>query len=137
MRVIGKNGLTAQLEMGNEIISATAGEGGWFVVCTSESGYKGLVTIYNDKGEEEYKWYSGEGYLVSAALRPGNASFTAMTITGEGTRLVGFDLDSDTEKTSYVFEGGIALDITYLSDGRILAVCNDALMTRRKRIFMC
>jgi hypothetical protein len=109
-------------ETGKEIISASVNENGWAALCTEEEGYKGAVTVYDADGDAVYKWYSGEGYLLSAALSPDNMRLAALVITEQGSKIVFYRLDSEELSAQYAADGAVLLDIRFLTDSRLICI---------------
>lgn len=50
-------------EVNRDIISAKLSDNSLVAAALEEDGYKGSVTVFNKKGEEIFKWNSGEGYI--------------------------------------------------------------------------
>ena len=121
------SGIIKSISTSGKIISARLNADGWLALCTQESGYKGLVTVYNDKGSEEYYWYSASGYPLSAEVSPNNRELAALTLTNDGSKIVFFELDSDDEKTSLTFSEKLVTEITYIETDSVLAVSEDML----------
>ena len=129
LRVFDANGVKLALTAENPIISATLNSSGWLALCTQARGYKGMVTVYNNKGVAVYKWYSGEGYVLSAAVSPGNTGMAALTLTESGSRIVFFNFNSEDELSSYVLSGELLLEIKYISDNKIFVVGENLMLT--------
>ena len=110
-----------------KIISACLNEDGWLALCTQESGYKGLVTVYNAKGGEEYYWHSAGGYTLSAEVSSNNRELAVLTLTDEGSRIVFFELDNTEEKSSLTFPETLVTEISYIKSDSVLAVSEDML----------
>ena len=114
--------LYSNLDVGREIISASVNANGWVALCTEEDGYKGSVTVYDMDGDPVYKWYSGEGYLMSAAVSPDNTRMAALVFTEQGSRIVFYRLDSEDPDAQYLAAGAVLMDIRFISDGRLACV---------------
>lgn len=128
LKLFNFNGVTKSIATNGKIISASLNNNGWLAVCTQESGgYKGLVTVYDKKGNEHYKWYSASGYILSAEVSPDNGSLAVLTLNDEGSRIVFFTMDSTYEKASCTLKGELVLEIRYINGGNVLAVNKDAL----------
>lgn len=101
------------------IINASMNKEGYIALCTESPGYKGAVTIYNPELEPVYRWNSGEGYLLGAAVSPDNRYFAAFCADGSGSSVHIFSLTSETEQAKFVLESELITDISWLSDNRI------------------
>ena len=134
LKVFDTSGILGSLKTDGGIIAAALGRNGSLAVCKQESGgYKASVSFYRggayqfDK-KPPFQWFSGDGYILSAALSPDEKRLAVLTLTGTGSRIVFFSLDSTTEKGSATLAGRLALDIRFTEDGRVMAVCKDALV---------
>lgn len=56
----------------NTILCAKVNKNGNTLLVTTETGYKGLATIYKPDGKEIFKWHSGSGYIADADISPKN-----------------------------------------------------------------
>lgn len=133
LKVFDAAGILGSMETDRDIISAALSPGGYLALCTEESGgYKASVSVYKSGAytysKPVFQWYSGQGYILSAALTPDDKRLAVLTLTGSGSRIVFFSLDSTDEKGSCTLDGRLALDIRLTGDGRVLAVCKDALV---------
>lgn len=79
------NGELIDLDMEDEIISASINSSGYIAAATQASGYKGSVTVFNSRGEGIYKWYSGTGYVLDADLSPDNSKLAVLCIEASGS----------------------------------------------------
>ncbi len=52
----------------NTILFCAVEDGGAFAVATTESRYRGSISIYNRSGSQIYKWSSAENYIMAAAF---------------------------------------------------------------------
>ncbi|NLT14670.1 MAG: hypothetical protein GXY05_10045 [Clostridiales bacterium] len=128
LKVFDLYGVTKSMTTEQKIISASLNQSGWMALCTQETGaYKGRVTVYNGNLDISFYWNSARGHILSAALASDNKSLAVLTLTDEGSRIVFLSLDSTDEKGSCTIPGELVLEIKYLSDDRILALCRDAL----------
>ncbi len=107
------------------IISASMNDRGYTAISTEETGYKGLVTVYDPKGEPIYKWYSGYAYLTDAAVSPAGTGMAALTLSAEGSRIVCYSFSSEEEQGSALLDGQLCFDLDYLSENRLCAVAED------------
>lgn len=54
--------------------------GGFTGIISSEHGYRSILSVYDDYGNEHYKWYSGEGYITAAAINDNDKNLATATI---------------------------------------------------------
>lgn len=120
--IIDSTGAARDMTAQGAIISVSLNKNDWMAVVSEENDYKGLVTVFDKNLSPRYKWYSGEGYLVDAAISPDSKAMTATTLTEQGSRIVTFGFDSETERGSYIAEEQLVFDIEYLTDNRICAL---------------
>ena len=121
--------VTASLEAGGAIVSATINKNGWFVICTQESkAFKSIVTAYDNRGREVYKISLATGYALSAVLSSDNRKLAVLNLTGDGSRITLYSLNSEAPDSEYNYEDGLILDLRNLPDGKILAVATDSLI---------
>lgn len=128
LKVFRLNSVVCEIETDNPIISAHINRSGWFTVCTRESGYTSSVTVYNAKGEAVYKWYSGEGYILSARVSDKNRGMTALVLSRGGSELVWFKFTSEEEQRRFTLSDGVIIDFDFMSGGRLAAVTAEKLL---------
>ena len=109
-------------ERGGEILTAGMNENGWFYLVTAESGYKGLVSVYNAACEKQYEWWSGSGYVLRAAISPDNRALAVVCAEREGAVLHFFALGSETERGSAAVADTLLIDLCWLSGDSVCAV---------------
>lgn len=108
-----------------DIISVRLSDSGHAAVCTEESGYKGLVSVYDGTGSLVYRWYSADSAVISASVSPEGERLAILTEAG--VRL--FSLDSEDERGS--FECSDMHSVFWLGDNVCVlgsgsaAVCTD------------
>ncbi len=128
LKLFNKNGITSHIITSGKIISASLSDKGWLAVCSEEDGgYKGQVSVYNQKGVSAYEWHSAKGYVVSAAVSPDSKSLAVLTLTEDGSRIVFFSLSSPDELSSCTLPGRLGLEIDYPETDGALVVGTKAL----------
>ena len=120
--LVSENGATKAIDSENSVISADINDDGYVAVAAEQSGYKGIVTVYDPEGEAAYKWFSGSGYLMDAAVNNSNTGMAALTISDNGSRLVAYSFGSEEEQGAYTESENVYFDIGYISENRICAV---------------
>ncbi len=121
---VGKSGAET-VETSGAVINISMNSEGLIAVAAEESGYKGAVTVYTKKLKPMYKWSSGEGYLLDAALSDTGEKMAALTMSGSGSRVSTFSLKSTEAKGSYSNENKVFFDIEYISSSRICLLSED------------
>jgi len=69
-----------------------------------------------------YKWFSGSGYLIDAAVNNSNTGMAALTVSDNGSRLVSYSFGSEEEQGAYNDSESIYFDMGYIAENRICAV---------------
>jgi hypothetical protein len=127
--VFNKSGVLLNTEAEGNIIDVSVNSSGWFAVSTQDSGSKGTVTVYNDDAQAVYRWYSNEGYLVSAEVSPDNGSMTAITVLSGGSRVVGYSLSSTEVQWEYIISDAVAMSVRYMTSSKIAVICDNRCVT--------
>ena len=109
------------------IISAEIGADGRLAVCTEDGGYKGRVTVYSPDGAETFRWYSGEGYVISAALPESGNNLAVLTVTEAGSRIVRLHTDDAEYIDSVELPGEIVIDTAFTRRNALTAVSETAV----------
>lgn len=120
--LVAANGATVSIDSDAAVISASVNDNGYSAVAAEQSGYKGLVTVYDPKGEAVYKWFSGAGYLVDAAVNNSDTGMAALTVNEGGSRLVAYSFGSEEEQGAYNEAESVYFDMDYIAENRICAV---------------
>ena len=120
--MVSPNGATKAIDSENSVISASINDSGFVAVAAEQSGYKGIVTVYDPQGEAVYKWFSGSGYLIDASVNNSNTGMAALTISDSGSRLVAYSFGSEEEQGAYTDSENVYFDMGYIAENRICAV---------------
>ncbi len=131
LKLFDRAGVIESITAPGKIISARLNSDGWLALCTQKSGLKGLVTVYNAKGGEEYQWHSAKGYTLSAEVSPNNKELAVLTLTEDGSKIVFYELDSEDEKASSTLSGELVTEIAYINGDSVLAVAEERLVVIR------
>jgi hypothetical protein len=129
LRIFDTGGVITRMDTKDMIISANINKNGWLALCTKKSGYLGSVAVYNSKGEIVYRFDSGEGYVLSAALSEDNKALAVLTLNENGGKITVFGLDSDHTLFTYTQPDSLILETTFQPDGSMLAIGEDALFS--------
>ena len=70
------------LELGEDekVLSADVNEKGWMVTVTQESGYKGVVTVYDDQFQPQMQVSLSSRFIMDAALSPDSGTVAVLTM---------------------------------------------------------
>ncbi len=116
-------------ETGDKIINANMNSSGHFSVVTDTEDAKSLVTFYNSSFKQIYKYHSLEKYIFDAAVSPNaksGAIVTYGTENGEFNSTLSLcQTNSDGFYSSANLGNSMPLRVSYLSDKRILVICDD------------
>jgi hypothetical protein len=124
VRLVGAGGALARIEAVGDIISCSVGAGGYVALSTREDGgFKTSVTVYGGRGYGElYKWFSGEAYILSAAVAPDNRTLAVLTLGSGGSAVRFFAFNSVDEQRRLDFADELLLELAYGDDSRLIAV---------------
>ena len=127
VRIFSDSGPVRTLKADGGVTAVRLNEKGWCTVCAEESGYKGAVTVYRPTGTVAYKWLSGEGYVLTAAVSRDGKHLAVLTLTDSGSRIVFLRTDRETAMGETVLPGELLLDIGYAEKGALYGISGDAL----------
>ena len=105
------------LEQENEIISVSVNSSGYYTVAGFKTGYKGSVTVYNPSLSPIYRWDSGNGYLIDAALSPDNRTLAILCAEATGSVVRLFRTDSEEESSSISLPNELAFKLSFEAGG--------------------
>ena len=121
-----RGGSTA-ISFAGEILTASMNENGWFAVVTEAMGYKGLVSVFDSAGAEQFEWWSGSGYVLKAVLSPDNRALAVLCAEVGGGKLHVFHLDSEEEQAVVEFDNELPFDLAFLGEDRLCLVSQNAV----------
>lgn len=101
---------------------------GYTGIISSEHGYRSVLSVYDDFGNEHYKWYSGEGYITAAAIHDNEKDLAATTFFASEnnvtcTSIHFFDMKKAEPVAEVILENEIAYKLIY--EGQKLYVLTD------------
>lgn len=120
-------GQRRELSPGGEIQTARMNAHGYVALTTSAAGYKSLVTVYDPEAKAVYQWWSGAGYVLSAAVSPDNRLLAVLCAESGGGKLHVFRLDSETEVSALSYPEELPFDLAFLGNDSLCAVSEEAL----------
>lgn len=124
---IFKDGKIHDLDRTSAIISVTVNSNGYFAVAEEETGYKGSVTVYGSDLEPKYKWYSGSGYTLDAAVSPDNGTLAVLCVGPSGSIIHLMHLDSEEEFASISIPDELAFKIHFAKNGNLYALSEKSI----------
>ncbi len=119
------NGSVSSFDTTGNIISVSMNSAGYFVVTAEEAGYKGSVTVYDDKGEAVYKWYSGTGYVIDAGISPNSASLAVLCLESGGSVVHLFKLSGEDETATVQIPGEVAFKVIFTDNNSLCTLSED------------
>jgi hypothetical protein len=132
VRLVYDDGTVSELSVVNDIVSVSVGRGGGFAVCTAEyDEYKGRAAFYKLRGGEPalvYEWFSGEGYVLGAAVSRDGKHFAVNTLNAKGGRIVLLDAGSTEIATEFLYGSGVVLEIAFDKGGSLAARTGDGVL---------
>lgn len=112
----------------NIIISAKISKSNYVAVVTKQDNYPSYLTVYNEKGEEIFKWSNGNRVLGFAFNESGSGCFIS-TFTSKAGKILSTITKLRFDKSEEVFESDsidtTIYDIQEMSDGSLWAICED------------
>jgi len=120
------------LEGNSDLLSARTNDAGWLVVTAQQSGYKGAVTVYNDKMVKKIQISLSSTFVVDAALSPDCKSVAVVTIDQQDgafhTKLLFYPIDRSEPSAQLDLGNLVTLDLDFEED-RLWLLCHDRLLT--------
>lgn len=128
----GAEPFSLTLDAGGDLLSARVNDSGWLTVTAQQSGYKGVVTVYDAAGKEVIGIKISSTFVVDAVLSPDCKTVAVVTMDQEGgaffSRLLLYPVDQK-EPSAQVDLGNTAvLDLDY-EEGLIWVLGADRLLT--------
>ena len=121
-----RKGNVKTTELSDALIAVAAAPDGWIAVVTEAQGYRGMVTVYDEKQNVIYEWYSGEDYVVNAALSE-NHTLAVLCAGSGGSRVHVFTMNS--EEAAGVFASDeLMMDVFWAGDGKLAALSEKRLV---------
>lgn len=120
------DGSSHKLTFPEGIISAALNDDGWIAVLAGESGHRGSVNVFRPDGSNAYRVYLGSSYPIAVAILPGSDRLAILALTGTGTRVLFYDVSSESVAAEWESAGCCGFALHCLSDGRLLLLTEDA-----------
>lgn len=117
---MNRKGNAQTMELSSALIAVSVTEDGWLAVVTEAQGYRGMVTVYDQKQNVIYEWYSGEDYVVNAALSE-NHTLAVLCAGSRGSKVHVFTMNSE-EEAGVFAAPELLVDLLWTDDGKLAAL---------------
>lgn len=128
----GQETFRLSLEGGGDLLSARVNDSGWLAVTAQQSGYKGVVTVYNASGGEVIQIRLSSTFVVDAVLSPDCRTVAVITMDQEAgvfqSKVLFYPVDKEEPSAQASLDGATVLDLDYEA-GRLWVLGEDCLMT--------
>lgn len=118
--------LIRTLESDHTVITAKVNRHGYAAIAAEETGYKGMVTVYDNDGQPLYTWHSGEGYITDVDLSKNGQYLVVAQLMSDAetayTRILFIDIRRDETVASMQREGALVSSLTFLENDTLIAV---------------
>lgn len=130
--VLPKGGKTpVSLDVDGRIFDADISTGNTVCVAASESGYKTVLRVYNNKQKEIYRWFSASRFLPLCAVSPDGRTMAAVSYGQKDGAFCCFLVIFRTNREDPEYEielgGGLVYDVRFLSNDRICLIGEDEI----------
>lgn len=127
MRLFDENGeLKLTYPIGSGLSAAELNKNGYAVAVVDESGYKGSVVVYDKRGEEVFKWNSGEGYIIDAALSDNNKYVAVSQMMSDSetvySRIIVLSVDDGSVISTSTRNDSLVSDIRFYGNSSVIGV---------------
>jgi WD40 repeat protein len=123
LRIYGENGLEYALDE-EAVLQAKLSEKDCWLAVTQESGYKGVVRVYNASNNEIFVWQSAQsGYITDADITPNGDKLAAAMVRQEReevvARIVVYGTSKGELQTDISIPDGIVLSVSFFTGGNL------------------
>lgn len=126
----GQQALSLALPDGGQLLSVRCNDSGWLAVTAQTSGYRGVVTVYDDAGEKVIDISLSSAFVADAAVSPDKKSVAVVTMgQAEGSflsQLLIYPTDASQPSATVSLGGETVLELEYEQD-RIWALTDSGL----------
>ncbi len=78
--------IVQEYQITKDIISAKVNQKGAVAIATAADGYKGSVIVVDKKGREQFRWNSGDGYIMDLDISDNGHYLAVAQLSSQGTR---------------------------------------------------
>ena len=115
------------IESENSVDGIFLNSNGYLGILSSEHGYRSILTVYDDFGNETFKWFSGEGYITCAAISSNNKNAVSASLcegeTDVSSAICFFDMTKTTPLNKVILKNEVAYKLLY--DGGTVYLLTD------------
>lgn len=128
-----KDGKTVALEAQAEggFYDAYISSGDTIATAASESGYKTVLRVYDNKQQETYRWFSASQFMPVCAVSSNGRHLAAVGLGQENgsfrSSVYFFRTDSEEVQTVTALGGGLIYDLHFVGENKLCAVGEDAV----------
>lgn len=126
--ILEPDGRRQSLSFDGEILLAEVSSGGCMTVVCRETGYRGLVCVYNAEHREIYRWYAGSAWPMSARVSPNGKMLAVLCLSGDGSEVKFFSLDSETQQAAFSVSDTVLLDLHWFSDTELCSYSHEGVL---------
>lgn len=121
--------LRCEIKISEEICVAALDRDGNVALASKKRGYKGAVAIFNDDGEKQYEFSSGEGYISALDILDDELVMSQVTATetGVNSRIILVNWKDNEEKQCENKKDSLVFDVKFQPGGDIIAVSDKDL----------
>jgi dipeptidyl aminopeptidase/acylaminoacyl peptidase len=69
------------------ILNGTVNKNGYYAFVTEEKGFKSQVIVYDNKGNELYKWHSADDYITDVSISDDNTKMVVTAFTNDENKI--------------------------------------------------
>ena len=112
--------LSLELDENDQLLSARVNGAGWLAVTTQQSGFKGVVTVYNENGAKVIQIRLSSAFAVDAALSPDCKTVAVVTLDQKDgsffSSLLLYPVDKEEPSAQVDLGNTVVLDLDYEAD---------------------
>lgn len=121
-----RSGEVLRLEENRAILDADLSSGGYICMSSSASGYKSVLSVYNDDQDLIYRWLSSTTYIPNCAISPDGKTMVAVGLgQSDGafeSSLYFFKTDAEEIQTTLSLGSDLIYDVLFVDTGTICIV---------------
>ncbi|MEG2381284.1 MAG: DUF5711 family protein [Oscillospiraceae bacterium] len=126
-----------EFKVQNDIISAKVNKSGNTAIATEEAGYKGMVSVFNNRGDNIYTWHSGEGYIVDVDISDNSRYLAVSQMMSDGdevySRIQFIDIFRGEIVSTAFCESALVANITFDKNDDVVAVSDKNVVGYTKK----
>ena len=115
------DGTIQELTSAGNIISVTASAEGYITVTTDCTGYRGLITVYDQRLEPIYEWYSSSAWVISGQVSPDGKQLVVLSYTASGSEVRFFNLSQTEQQAAFSVSDTVLVDVHWMNQNQLCA----------------